>query len=320
MKFIANNINLITSSNVPEILKEYLMAYDEVYYSKANFGAILSQVIQGNDFAIWQHNFFIEKPVLLHSNFSQSIYTLKYMIKGNFTCELIGFGKSKLKENGYNLYYIPQHGMRNIWFEKGLYCCIHVNLHPCYIVELADEFYSLNDHLKKSLKATNHGFQMTPHNMDYNIKLLLKDIAKRKEQGLAKSLFIQAKIRDLLLIYIRDLIREEKDLFKVDERLLEEIKSYMLDNLQNPITIAFLAKRFGTNKATLSKGFKKQFGIPIHQFLIDERMKRATELLLENIPIQDIAILVGYVDKCSFGKAFSIYFGKSPSAYKKDPR
>jgi AraC-like DNA-binding protein len=301
---------------MPDRLREYRIPFAAISYTKGSFGEILSQSISCRDVHIWQHHFFIRKRVLLHPTVDQGVHTLNYMLQGNIACELSGAGKLLLQEGTYNLYYVPP-VQQDAWLEPGEYRCVHVNLDLAYIEELAMEFHSLDAHLKHSLKSSSEGFQLSPHDIDYNTRLLLKDITRCGETGLARSLFLQARVQDLLLIYIRDMIREKNDLFRIDAEILEAIRTHMLENLHQPLTIASLSRKFGINQTSLRKYFKDYFQETIHHYLIAERMKKALLYLSENTSIHMTAMLVGYGELSSFTRAFKTYFGKSPSHYRK---
>jgi len=318
MKFIpeGEDDSFCISSDIPERLREYTIPFADTYYSRGRFGEILSQSVNCRDVNIWQHHFFIKQPVLLHPTVEAGTHTLNYMIQGNIECSREGEGKLLLEEGRYNLYYVPA-VQQDAWLQPGTYRCVHINLDPAYIAELATEFHALDEHLKCSLSSNNKGLQSLPHDIDYNMRLLLKDILRCGDTGIARTLFLQARIRDLLLIYIRDLIRDQHDVFKVDGRLLEAIRAYMLENLQNPLTIASLSKKFGINQTSLRKYFKEYFQVTIHHFLIAERMKKALVCLSEGSSIHMTAILVGYGELSSFTRAFKTYYGKSPSDYRK---
>lgn len=284
-----------------------------------DFGSIISQELQADDCSIWQHNFIIEQPVLLHPYVTESTHMLNYMLSGNVSCDLTGLGRLILQQGYYNLYYVPAQVQQDAWFDTGIYRSVHINLPASSISDLAAEYPSLQPFPGSGINTGDTGIPHEAFKMDYNIRSLIKDILTCDNKGFSRNLFLKARIMDLLLIYVRDLMRQQKDIFGMDERLLLEIRDYLASNLQHPMTIASLARHFGTNQVSLRRNFKSYFKIPIHHFLVKLRMDKARTLLMEELSVHQIAPMIGYADASSFSRAFSAYFGESPSSYRNNP-
>ncbi len=83
-----------------------------------------------------------------------------------------------------------------------------------------------------------------------------------------------------------------------------------------PPTITQLARRIGTNETSLKQWFRKEFNITVHQYIIQQRMSKALELLsLKENSIAHIALEVGYSNHGHFAAAFKKELGCTPSAY-----
>ena len=87
-----------------------------------------------------------------------------------------------------------------------------------------------------------------------------------------------------------------------------------------PPTISQLAHRVGTNETLLKQWFRKQLNTTVHQFIVQQRMAKAAELLnISNLPISHIAQEVGYANHGHFAAAFKKEFGCAPSGYLSSP-
>ena len=72
------------------------------------------------------------------------------------------------------------------------------------------------------------------------------------------------------------------------------------------------------DRTYLYKLFKKQIGISIKEYLMNLRIEKAKDLLVNsNQPIYMIANLVGYSNNLSFNKTFKSKLGMSPKLYRK---
>jgi AraC-like DNA-binding protein len=103
--------------------------------------------------------------------------------------------------------------------------------------------------------------------------------------------------------------------------LAKEIKDYILPNLHyrdDRLGIDALAKRFLKSPSTLKKIFRSDFRIPIHVFIVRQRMQLALNLLREKeLSISEIAFRVGYEELSNFSRDFKTHFGYSPRVFQK---
>ena len=99
---------------------------------------------------------------------------------------------------------------------------------------------------------------------------------------------------------------------------LLEVKAYIQTHLSDKLTIAFLCKQFSLSPTFLKEGFRRAYGMPIHSFLVQQRLRRAQELICTTrMPIQQIAQAVGYEGMSQFNAAFKREYGMTPGQYRK---
>ena len=60
---------------------------------------------------------------------------------------------------------------------------------------------------------------------------------------------------------------------------LLEVKAYIQAHLSDKLTIALLCKQFSISPTFLKEGFRRAYGMPIHSFLVQLRLRRAQELI-----------------------------------------
>ena len=83
------------------------------------------------------------------------------------------------------------------------------------------------------------------------------------------------------------------------------------------ITVGDIANYAGVHRSHLSETFSRQIGLSPLQYIQKLRMNKGEDLLKEtDNSITDIALSLGYPDIYSFSKAFTKYYGVSPSKYK----
>lgn len=86
---------------------------------------------------------------------------------------------------------------------------------------------------------------------------------------------------------------------------------------ENNMNAGSVAERFKITTTYLSYIFKKEFGIPVSQYIINLKLNEAARLLCDTeLYVKDIAATVGYTDNNFFNKQFKKKFGCSPLVYR----
>ncbi|MFE6076517.1 response regulator [Paenibacillus sp. NPDC057886] len=101
--------------------------------------------------------------------------------------------------------------------------------------------------------------------------------------------------------------------------LISEIKEYVTDHYNEPISLAEVATHFFINPYYLSQYFKQKTGETYLNFLTQIRVSKAKELL-ENtdMKIYEICHEVGYSDPQHFARMFEKLTGSKPREYRKN--
>jgi len=95
-------------------------------------------------------------------------------------------------------------------------------------------------------------------------------------------------------------------------KLLEIVRS------GRPCNVHSLAVELDLSESHLQHLFKRQTGLRLGHFLIEQRLQLSAQLLLRsNLSIKQIADAVGYQHTPSFTRAFEHRFAESPWAYRK---
>jgi len=98
---------------------------------------------------------------------------------------------------------------------------------------------------------------------------------------------------------------------------LRDIIAYMIDHASEPLTLVELARHAGMSARTFSRLFQHQTGITPMQYVIQQRIRSACNLLVDApLTIHEIAHRVGYEDPYFFSRIFSQEMGLSPSQYR----
>ena len=99
---------------------------------------------------------------------------------------------------------------------------------------------------------------------------------------------------------------------------IRKTNTYIQENFRRKITIDQIAEWVGINKAYLQRQYKKYTGQTILESINTLRVQKATNLLSNtNLPIQQIALQVGFKNKNQLNYEFKKVVGIPPSGYKR---
>lgn len=94
--------------------------------------------------------------------------------------------------------------------------------------------------------------------------------------------------------------------------------NYIQENLDNnDLTLEEVARQNYVCKWHFSKMFKRKMGLTFREFLINERIKLAKEMLMTDQSVTDVCYAVGYGDLTHFGRMFQKKVGMPPSRFKR---
>lgn len=125
------------------------------------------------------------------------------------------------------------------------------------------------------------------------------------------------KYGEIYLGAIKDEVKEKSWCKKSSKEIINEVSKYILEHLDEDLSVELLAKQAYLNSDYLSRVFKKEMGCSIMNYIIKERLRLAAQLLAEtNVSINEIAVDVGYPNYSHFTKMFRQMYGITPTLYR----
>jgi len=99
---------------------------------------------------------------------------------------------------------------------------------------------------------------------------------------------------------------------------LQPLLAWLTDNLQTQLTLADIAERASMSTRSLSRHFRHQTGTTPLQWLSQQRVRRAQQLLEEtDRPVERVGELVGFTSPTAFRECFRHIVGVSPRDYRR---
>ena len=114
-------------------------------------------------------------------------------------------------------------------------------------------------------------------------------------------------------------LAEKYTLFRPEDgkSQIEAACRYIEANLGKTITRDEVAEHIWLSPSYFSRLFKRIMGMGYNEYLTDMRIKKAKQMLLQNVSVADIAIVVGFRDARYFSIIFHKKTGYTPSEYRR---
>ena len=105
------------------------------------------------------------------------------------------------------------------------------------------------------------------------------------------------------------------DVFRESESPVHKILAYVNDHIDEELSAKELGKRFFLSPNHLNAIFKKETGVSLHQYIINQRVKMANNLMDQGLSVTEIASCVGYKSYQGFYQAYQQVMNMSPAEY-----
>jgi AraC-like DNA-binding protein len=101
-------------------------------------------------------------------------------------------------------------------------------------------------------------------------------------------------------------------------RLAKELIETRLDSA---LTLSDLAQHCGMSVGHFSRGFSKSVGMPPHRWMLNRRLERAKDMLLNTkCSITEVSLACGFSDQAHMTRLFSAAFSVSPGTWRRRSR
>ena len=156
------------------------------------------------------------------------------------------------------------------------------------------------------------------------IFLVLNELKRFDINSSTKNLFLKAKIYELfshLYNRNRDLNIEQCPFLTNEENFkkIKKAKDIIIENMTNPPSLIELSEEINLSLKKLKEGFKKIYGKPVYQFLIEYKMELAKKLLSDNnYNVNEVSLKLGYSTASHFITAFKNKYGLTPKSFKQN--
>jgi len=265
---------------------------------------------------------YFSSPKTVNFEINEESVVMNFIYSSNVETQIDQLESEKYsKENTHNIFYtsdfkasfkIPASTPTNY---------LSIILSKEFYYNIINEDWQLHEKFSKKILQKQSSY-LTIKYLPFTpaIQWVTHEIKSCTRQGVLKRIYIESKIKELLIHQLESLIIKPLATDKIDEehynKLLEAKK--ILDNdYRNTPTLPELSRLISLNEFKLKKGFKTCFGTTVKSYIIKLRMEHAKELFLnKKATVTEAAYKCGYKDVSHFSAAFKSYYGFSPKKFK----
>ena len=117
--------------------------------------------------------------------------------------------------------------------------------------------------------------------------------------------------------HISVLLEKYPDEKRIGNPIIENIKSYVLSNLEYDLSISDIASLYFYSEVYLGRLFKESVGKSFKEYVNYERIKKAKQLLVGNMTVTEVSQKVGYNNVAYFNRVFKAQTGMTPTEFGK---
>lgn len=191
---------------------------------------------------------------------------------------------------------------------------LEIRLASCFLQCVARETIDKNP---DQLELVSEFRTRDPHLESIGMLLL----TELKQENLGGRLYIESLANVLAVHLLRQyaVIKPRLPIYEggLPERQLLQVLEYVDEHLNQDIKLADLAQLLDMSQFHFSRLFKQSIGIAPYQYLLQQRVERAKQLLKQtDRSIIDIACLCGFNSHSHLSKQFRQLTGTTPKAYR----
>ena len=152
----------------------------------------------------------------------------------------------------------------------------------------------------------------------YQIGVSLK--AELESPGLSERLFVDSLTTALSIHILRSYSSRQQPLREhaggLSQRKLQQALDYINTYLGGDLSLEAIASIIGMSQYYFARLFKQSMGIAPYQYVIQQRVERAKQLLKQReLSIAEIALQCGFASQSHLNKHFRQLTGMTPKAY-----
>ncbi|MCC7554386.1 MAG: helix-turn-helix transcriptional regulator [Methanobacteriaceae archaeon] len=243
--------------------------------------------------------------------------TINHCRKGRFECNF--YGKYQYLHEGDLVASTKntkgQYSGFPLGFYEGIEIFIDINIAKKYLNNILGYSFDLDELYNKICQNDNFLLFKASERIEH----IFNELYYVDEK--IQIMYYKLKILELFLFLkitpLNDIRGDIPHLSKKQVDTIKKIKKEIIKNINEPITLNDLSKKYKISNTSLKTSFKTIYGKPLFTWRKEYRLQEAKRLLKESgKKISQIASDVGYKNSSKFSAAFKEYYNITPREYR----
>jgi len=287
--------------------------------AKTNIAEVVLQQLTGVDYFIRLSSGRLPKKIFAKGWAAQYGLYSNFILKNDARKELNSIGKFHLRKDQY-ICYLTKETNCNVLFDKNEdFRILDFFYSPKLLEELVPFFPELEQLLQNSPQTilNGKGGWSIP-----SMKEIMNQILDCPYDEKTRQFYYDIKVRELLYQILETSFKRDVKSYHFtpfETARIHEARTILENHIdKKPPSIKSLSKQVALNEFKLKTGFRKYFNSGIFEWLLEQKMQQAKNLILNtNKPIKEIASLIGYPRTTNFITAFRRQFGATPGSLRR---
>ncbi|TVP58548.1 MAG: helix-turn-helix domain-containing protein [Nodularia sp. (in: Bacteria)] len=209
---------------------------------------------------------------------------------------------------------ITPSGIPSSYYAEDHHQYLYVQISSSFIQQVAEEDLELNPNRVDVMPA----FQVRNPQLEQLLRLLQTELHQGGRMG---RLYLESLANALVVNLLQDYSAIHPRITQFNQGLgdhkLLQITHYIDEALDQDLKLAHLAQLAKMSQSHFSRLFKQSMGLSPHQYLLQQRVERAKQLLKHtNQSLVEIALACGFDSHSHFTRQFRQITGITPKAYR----
>jgi AraC-like DNA-binding protein len=287
-----------------------------VLSATGSFGSLCIQEFDTPGFLIRYTVIITQEPFTIHTkSFYNGLHAV-VLQQGGLEAQIKDAGSFQLQEGQFTLIHAPEPEATLSLNARQQYTFFEILLPDVFILDLASEFAHLNLPFSRQVPEI---WVNPARYIDEEVKDHIRYILHYTDNPAWRRNYYENRVWDigwkLLALHTGDGLPtasvNEEELF-----IAHRVQKLITDNLDMHLRIRELAKKAGTSESKLKQIFTKVYGMAIHEYRIQQRLKKAITLIHEGKLIKEAAAMTGW-RSANLIKAYNKIYRTTPGTIKK---
>lgn len=269
-------------------------------------------------------NMFFSEPQIIQTEMVGESIVMSFICSNNLEIDIDQVENEKYStENTHNILYASKlkATLKIPALEEINHLSIVLSLD--FYSRLINEDWELHKKFSENINQKKPGYLAAKYiPFSAGIQWIIHDIKNCTYEGSMKKLYLEAKIKELLIFQFDSLVpklQNNAQIAEEDFNKLLEAKLILEKNFANAPTLPELSRIISLNEFKLKKGFKACFETTVKSYITKLRMEYAKKLFKNKIlNVGEIAEKCGYKDVSHFSSAFKLFYGFTPASFRKN--